>query len=66
MKTEFWTLGLGLPKIGVAQAVAAENAGFDGFAIVDSQCLAGDPYVALALAVWARFVSEVMPALRED
>jgi 5,10-methylenetetrahydromethanopterin reductase len=33
--------------------VAAERAGFDGIAIVDSQNLSGDPYVALALAAHA-------------
>ena len=32
------------------QAQRAERAGFDGFAVVDSQNLSGDPYVALALA----------------
>ncbi|HEY2774230.1 MAG TPA: LLM class flavin-dependent oxidoreductase [Candidatus Binatia bacterium] len=50
---EVWTLGVGLPKVAARQAVAAERAGFDGFAVVDSQNLAGDPYVALALAAHA-------------
>ena len=53
MPVEIWTLGVGLPKLGVRQAVAAERAGFDGFAVVDSQNLSGDPYVALALAAHA-------------
>ena len=53
MTVELWALGVGLPKIGVAQAQAAERAGFDGFAVVDSQNLAGDCYVALALAAHA-------------
>jgi 5,10-methylenetetrahydromethanopterin reductase len=53
MTVEIWALGVGLPKIGVRQAVAAERAGFDGFAVVDSQNLSGDPYVALALAAKA-------------
>jgi 5,10-methylenetetrahydromethanopterin reductase len=53
MALEIWTLGVGLPKIGVRQAVAAERAGFDGFTVVDSQNLSGDPYVALALAAHA-------------
>jgi len=53
MSPEIWTLGVGLPKLAVRQAAAAERAGFDGLAIVDSQNLSGDPYVALALAAQA-------------
>src|SRR5690349_3037400 len=50
MAAEIWTLGLSLPKIAARQAASAERAGFDGFAVVDSQNLAADCYVALALA----------------
>jgi 5,10-methylenetetrahydromethanopterin reductase len=53
MAIEIWTLGVGLPKLAVRQAVAAERAGFDGIAFVDSQNLSGDVYVALALAAHA-------------
>src|SRR5438128_2633316 len=53
MATQIWTLGLSLPKLAARQAKAAERAGFDGFAVVDSQNLAGDCYVALALAAQA-------------
>ena len=47
---EVWTVGVGLPGWAVRAAVAAEGAGWDGLAIVDSQNLSGDPYVGLALA----------------
>jgi len=50
---QVWTLGLSLPKLAARHAAAAERAGFDGFAVVDSQNLAGDCYVALALAAHA-------------
>src|SRR5919109_29334 len=53
MSVEVWALGVGLPKLAVRQAQAAERAGFDGFALVDSQNLAGDTYVGLALAAHA-------------
>ncbi len=53
MTLQVWTLGLSLPKLAARQAAAAERAGFDGFAVVDSQNLAGDCYVALALAAHA-------------
>ncbi|HEU4429047.1 MAG TPA: LLM class flavin-dependent oxidoreductase [Myxococcota bacterium] len=47
---ELWTLGVADARSAGAQAQRAERAGFDGFAVVDSQNLSGDPYVALALA----------------
>ena len=46
-------MGVGLPGMAARQAERAEAAGFDGIAMVDSQNLAGDPYVALALAARA-------------
>jgi 5,10-methylenetetrahydromethanopterin reductase len=48
--TEMWTVGVGLPGMAARSAVAAEAAGWDGLAIVDSQNLSGDVYVALAMA----------------
>ena len=48
--TEMWTVGVGLPAMAARSAVAAEAAGWDGLAIVDSQNLSGDVYVALAMA----------------
>jgi 5,10-methylenetetrahydromethanopterin reductase len=47
---EVWTLGVGLPGMAARHAVRAEQAGWDGLAVVDSQNLSGDVYVALALA----------------
>jgi 5,10-methylenetetrahydromethanopterin reductase len=50
---EVWTMGVGLPGMAARQAERAEAAGFDGIAMVDSQNLAGDPYVALTVAAHA-------------
>src|SRR5947207_12505172 len=50
---EFWTMGVGLPKVAVRQAERAEASGWDGLMLVDSQNLAGDCYVGLALAAHA-------------
>ena len=48
--TQVWTIGVAAPnKIG-AYAARVEADGYDGLAVVDSQNLSGDPYVALALA----------------
>ena len=50
---EIWTTGTALPKVGVRLAERAEADGFDGYLVTDSQNLAGDPYVTLALAAKA-------------
>lgn len=50
---EFWTSGAGVPGVGTRRAEKAEAAGYDGIVYVDSQNLAGDCYVALALAAKA-------------
>ena len=50
---EVWTMGVGVPGLSVMQAERAEAAGFDGIQLVDSQNLAGDPYIGLALAAKA-------------
>ncbi len=47
---EFWTTGAGMPGEFTRAAERAERDGFDGITIVDSQNLAGDCYVYLALA----------------
>jgi 5,10-methylenetetrahydromethanopterin reductase len=47
---EIWATGAGLPGLAARRAAAAEQAGYDGLALVDSQNLAGDCYVGLALA----------------
>jgi 5,10-methylenetetrahydromethanopterin reductase len=47
---EVWTTGIAWPGAIERAARRAEAAGFDGLAVVDSQNLAGDPYVGLALA----------------
>jgi 5,10-methylenetetrahydromethanopterin reductase len=53
MAVEFWTSGAGVPIANVRQAEAAEREGWDGIVYVDSQNLAGDPYIAMALAAKA-------------
>ena len=46
MTVELWTQGISHPSV----AVRAEAAGWDGMFVVDSQNLAVDPFVGLALA----------------
>jgi 5,10-methylenetetrahydromethanopterin reductase len=46
-------MGVGLPKVAVRQAERAEASGWDGLLLVDSQNLAGDCYIGLALAAHA-------------
>jgi 5,10-methylenetetrahydromethanopterin reductase len=50
---ELWTSGVGLPRSTVRQATQAEAEGWDGIGLVDSQNLAGDPFVSLAVAAQA-------------
>jgi 5,10-methylenetetrahydromethanopterin reductase len=50
---EIWATGAGIPGLAARRAAAAEQAGYDGLALVDSQNLAGDCYVGLALAAKA-------------
>jgi len=50
MNTEFWTQGLSHPGVAARTAVRAEAGGWDGMFVVDSQNLAGDPFVGLTLA----------------
>jgi 5,10-methylenetetrahydromethanopterin reductase len=50
---EVWATGAGVPGLAARDAAAAEQAGYDGLALVDSQNLAGDCYVGLALAARA-------------
>lgn len=50
---ELWTLGVASPTRSAEHARRAEAAGWDGWLVVDSQNLSGDPYVALALAAQA-------------
>jgi 5,10-methylenetetrahydromethanopterin reductase len=50
---ELWTSGVGLPRSTVRQARQAEDEGWAGLGLVDSQNLAGDPYVELAMAAGA-------------
>ncbi len=47
---EFWTSGVGMPRATVKRAIQAEAEGWDGLGLVDSQNLAGDPFIELALA----------------
>ena len=51
--TELWTLGVAAPNKIAAYAQRVEAEGYAGLAVVDSQNLSGDPYVALALAAAA-------------
>ena len=50
---ELWTPGLPLPRYAATQAERAEAGGWDGILFADSQNLAGDVYVALAVAATA-------------
>ena len=50
---EIWATGAGIPGLAARRAGAAEQSGYDGLALVDSQNLAGDCYVGLALAAKA-------------
>lgn len=50
---EVWTASVGLPGYTAKAARRAEADGWDGIGVVDSQNLAGDPYVELALAAHA-------------
>jgi 5,10-methylenetetrahydromethanopterin reductase len=50
---EVWATGAGIPGLAARHAAAVERAGYDGLALVDSQNLAGDCYVGLALAAKA-------------
>ena len=52
-KVELWTVGVGMPGLAERTAARAEAAGWDGMLVVDSQNLAGDPYVGLTLAASA-------------
>lgn len=47
---KFWLNGVASPRGSARTAAAVEKAGWDGFLVVDSQNLSGDPYVALAMA----------------
>jgi len=50
---EVWATGAGVPGLAARHAASVEAAGYDGLALVDSQNLAGDCYVGLALAAKA-------------
>lgn len=50
---EIWTTGIPNPRVVARHAAAAEAAGWDGFAVVDSQNLTADCWVGLALAAGA-------------
>ena len=50
---EIWTTGFPGPRRVGGQARRAEEDGFDGFLVVDSQNLAADSYVGLAVAAQA-------------
>ena len=53
MTIEIWSAGAGSPTRIGDQARRLEDEGWDGLALVDSQNLAPDPYVALGLAAAA-------------
>jgi 5,10-methylenetetrahydromethanopterin reductase len=50
---QVWTTGVASPRDSARTARDLEEAGWDGFLVVDSQNLSGDPYVALAMAASA-------------
>ena len=47
---ELWTLGVASPRGSADYAARAEQAGWHGMLVVDSQNLSGDSYVALTMA----------------
>jgi 5,10-methylenetetrahydromethanopterin reductase len=47
---QLWTTQAAAPRASARTARQAEEAGWDGMLVVDSQNLSGDPYVALAMA----------------
>ncbi|HUP86747.1 MAG TPA: LLM class flavin-dependent oxidoreductase [Acidimicrobiales bacterium] len=63
MTVELWTSGVGLPRSTVRQARRAEDEGWHGIGLVDSQNLAGDPYVELALAAGATTTLQLATAV---
>jgi hypothetical protein len=46
---ELWTMGVAAPATA-ARSASGGGGGWDGMLVVDSQNLAGDPYVGLTLA----------------
>jgi 5,10-methylenetetrahydromethanopterin reductase len=50
---ELWTTGIASPRRAAQTAARAEEHGWDGLVVVDSQNLSGDSYVALAVAATA-------------
>jgi 5,10-methylenetetrahydromethanopterin reductase len=52
-RIELWAGGHGVPKAAAARARQLEQEGWSGMGMVDSQCLSGDPYVALTMAAMA-------------
>ena len=63
MSVELWTSGVGLPRSTVRQATQAEDEGWHGLGLVDSQNLAGDPFVELALAAGATTTLQLATAV---
>lgn len=53
MAPQIWTTGIAHVAVAERAAARAEENGFDGILVVDSQNLAGDPFVGLALAARA-------------
>lgn len=47
---QLWTTAVASPRGTMRVAQQAEDAGWDGLLVVDSQNLSGDPYIALAMA----------------
>jgi 5,10-methylenetetrahydromethanopterin reductase len=50
---EIWTAGANRPRRTVEAARQAEAEGFDGLSFGDTQCIASDPFVGLAIAAAA-------------
>ena len=63
MATEVWLHGFPIPRRTVELATRAENWGFDGLLLADSENLVGDPYVELALAARATERLRLGPAV---
>lgn len=63
MSVEVWTATAGIPGYTARAAARAEADGFDGIGLVDSQNLAGDPFVELALAAHATSTLQLATAV---
>ena len=58
---ELWTHAYSAPRGIMQSAKIAEDGGWDGISVVDSQNLSGDAFVALAMAATRRLGTDTEP-----